>query len=413
MPEPLNRIVAFFKDHVLPLGKETFSQFQEDNVMVLSSSIAYYALFSLFPLLLVILSLVGYLIGDEDSVARQALSTVAGEQAAEATAGEFDANEELFAFLEESLSPEVAAQIDETLRQLGESRAGAGIIGFLLLALTASRVFGELDKAFQIIWNLKDQEKPDSGIVGTIRTAALKKLLAFGLVLSCAVLLMIFLLAGVIIDLLRTFVPDLPGSELLWQIIYIAISLGLLTLAFMLLFKFLPDTQIGWGDVWPGALLTSLLFILLLEFSSSYIGRGNYEAYGVVGSIMALLVWIFLSSTVLFLGAEFTQVYAHRYGSFRTPPQPPMSADEAHPELTARLFTPPGQQPASSADSEQASAMSSAPEPAQGDKQKNTAHMIISAGVGALAGIFITLVLAVSWLVASLNHVVRQMLGRT
>jgi membrane protein len=346
------------------------------------------------------------------------LSTVAGEQAAEATAGEFDANEELFAFLEESLSPDVAAQIDETLRQLAESRAGAGIIGFLLLALTASRVFGELDKAFQVIWNLKDQKKPESGIVSTIRTAALKKLLAFGLVLSCAVLLMIFLLAGVIIDLLRTFVPDLPGSELLWQVIYIGVSLGLLTLAFMLLFKFLPDTQVAWGDVWPGALLTSLLFILLLEFSSSYIGRGNYQAYGVVGSIMALLVWIFLSSTVLFLGAEFSQVYAHRYGSFRTPPEPPMSAEEAHPGLTARIMNPPdkqrgGQQPASPAATAQSEPQPSTSASTQTTDQQNTAQIVISAGVGMLAGALLTLVLAVGGLVAGVRRAVRGILGGT
>jgi membrane protein len=114
--------------------------------------------------------------------------------------------------------------------------------------------------------------------------------------------------------------PEVPGSAFLWRGIQVAVSVGLLAVAFMLLFKYLPDTPVAWGDVWLGALLTAILFTVIVNISSAYISRSNFEAYGAIGSVMALLVWIFLSSQVLFLGAEFTRTYATMFGSYREEP---------------------------------------------------------------------------------------------
>lgn len=316
-------MLGTIKTKVVPLLQETLRQWQEDNAGMLAAAMAYYALFSLFPLLLIILSVVGFVLGSEDSPVRQSLRLVAGEQVSQ-QAGQVDANEQILRVLRESVSEQAAAQIEEILGRLNERRGQAGLIGFVTLLLAASGVFGALDNAFQIIWNTKDEKKdaPASGIMGTARSFVLKKLLAFALVGGCALLLLVSLLSGVVITALSTYTTALPGSGFFWQVVQFAVSLAILALVFMLLFKYLPDTPVAWRDVWLGAVLTAILFTILMQVSSRYIARTDYQAYGAVGGIMALLVWIFFSCQLLFLGGEFTQVYAAMFGSKAGQPDP-------------------------------------------------------------------------------------------
>lgn len=311
------RVVDTLKTTVLPFLQSLGRKWQSDNVAVLATSMAYYALFSLFPLLLIIFSIIGLLLGAEDSVVRQSLGMVGGEGVSEQLPQADQAQRQLLDLLRTSLSPTAAAQIESTLTQLNERGTGAGLIGFFTLLLTASGVFAALDGAFQVIWGTRGQQEPNTGIVGTARKMVLKKLLAFALVLSCALLLLISMLSGVAIGVVQALVPEVPGSALLWRGIQMAVSIGLLAGAFMLLFKYLPDVPVTWRDVWLGGVLTAILFTIFVNISSFYISRSNFEAYGAIGTVMALLVWIFLSCQVLFLGAEFTQVYATMFGSYR------------------------------------------------------------------------------------------------
>jgi len=313
-------MVATIKTRVIPFLQNLGRAWQQDHVAVLATSLSYYALFSLFPLLLIIFSLVGLVIGSENSLVQQSLQVVGADDLSGQLPEEGQAEEQIVTLIRDSLSPAAADQIQSTLEQLNRQGRGAGLIGFATLLLSASGVFAALDRAFQVIWKTQEQQQEGGGIVGTARKLVLKKLLAFGLVLSCALLLLISMVSGVAIGLVQSLAPEVPGSAFLWRGIQVAVSVGLLAVAFMLLFKYLPDTPVAWGDVWLGALLTAILFTVFVNISSAYISRSNFEAYGAIGSVMALLVWIFLSSQVLFLGAEFTQVYATMFGSYREEP---------------------------------------------------------------------------------------------
>jgi membrane protein len=233
------------------------------------------------------------------------------------TSEQFNADEQLFQLMRETLSDDAADQIEDTLRRLNEQGASASLIGFLLLAWTASRAFGGLYRAFQIIWGVEDQEPQQPGVLGMVTGFVRKKVLAFLLVLGCGALLLVSMLTSVAITTVSTYAPSLPGDWVFWRGVQVGVTITILALVFMLLFKYLPDTHVSWGDVWIGGLLTAVLFTLLQQVSSLVIGGGDYQSYGAVGGIMALLLWIYLSSQALFAGVEFTQVYAHMYGSHR------------------------------------------------------------------------------------------------
>ncbi len=395
------------KNHVIPFGQAFFDKWKTDNVAVLATSMAYYALFSLFPLLLVVLSVVGLVLGDEDSVVRQSLQAVAGEDAAP----QVNADEQVFAFIRQTISEDAASLIETTLDRLNERGVGASLIGFVALIFTASRVFAALDKALQVIWNTESKEDGETGPAGVLDTAIIivqKKLLAFGLVLGCALLLMVALLTGVVLSVVRSYAPTLPGSEVIWQVVYLLVALALLTLVFMLLFKYLPDTAVSWGDVWFGALLTAVLFTLLVNLSSFVIGRSDYQAYGAIGSSMTLMLWVFLSSQVLFLGAEFTQVYAHMYGS-RQPgqPAPDLNAPEAlaavaQARLAALVL---GQQPGAQAPRVGGFTH---PRPRLAPLAQTGQGIVVAAGVGALMGALATLTVSIGVVVGGVRRVLRM-----
>jgi membrane protein len=391
------------QQHVVPFGQAFLNKWKTDNVAVLGTSMAYYALFSLFPLLLIVLSVVGLVLGDENSVVRQSLRAVAGESAT----GQVSADEQIFTFIRESISEDAAGQIENTLARLNERGTGASLIGFVALLLTASRVFAALDKAFQIIWDTTNQESGASGVLGTALNVVQKKLLAFGLVLGCALLLMVALLAGVVLSIVRDMLPTLPGNDVIWQAAYVVLALVLLTLIFALLFKYLPDTHVAWGDVWPGALLTAVLFTLLVNLSSVIIGRSDYQTYGAVGGSMALMLWVFLSSQVLFLGAEFTEVYAHMYGSRRPGLQPAaasesdMLATVAQSRIAAHVL---GEAPPTP---QRAAGSVTHPRPRFAPLAQTGQGIVAAAGVGALMGALAMLTIGIGIVVGGVRRVLR------
>jgi membrane protein len=193
----------------------------------------------------------------------------------------------------------------------------ATVIGIATLILGASGVFGQLKDALNTIWEVKP--KPNLGFMQTIK----ERFFSFTMVLGTGFLLMVSLVISAAVAVFNEFLRSfLPGGDIVGQVVSFIVSLGVITLMFALLFKYLPDVKIAWSDVWIGALVTALLFTVGQFALSLYLGSGSVgTAFGAAGSLVVVLVWIYYSAQILFFGAEFTQVYTNRYGS-RVRPEP-------------------------------------------------------------------------------------------
>jgi membrane protein len=301
----------------VPLLKATAQKFQRDRVVVLSAAMAYFALFSLFPLLLVVLSIIGMVAGRAAATWFQDFQDTLEEMRNAPADIEVSIYQQLFEFVDTAISSEVATLIDETLRQLYASSLEASIIGTLLLLWTASTIFSQMNQAFRLIWEVEEPEPQPRAIWQMVVSFVLTRLLAFGLVLFMALTLLVSLLLHTSIAVLRVVAPSVL-DEHIWETASFMGAFGLLFLVLLLLFKFLPPTRPTWQDVWPGALLSATLITLLVNLSGMIIGSGGWQAYGLIGSVLTLLFWLFLSSMALYTGAIFTAVYTRMYGSQRT-----------------------------------------------------------------------------------------------
>ncbi len=287
--------MRFRLTNLWPLCKETVAKWYADNCLQLGASLSYYTLFSLFPLILVVLAILRLLLINSD-VARdailEALSSVTG------------------GFRDEFVA---------TLQAAGQTRRASGIIGTISLVLGASWVFGELVRAFNVIWGVEPDA--DSGLMAWVRVT----FFSFALVLAMAFLLLVSLIVSAGLTALGEVTATLPGGVVVGVVVHWLINLTVLTIIFALLFKYLPRTRVGWRDVRLGAVLTAITWSGLQYAISYYIAWSSYKNYGAVGSILALVVWVYLSSQVVFLGGEFTAVYARHFGSRAQPEQPDVS----------------------------------------------------------------------------------------
>jgi membrane protein len=210
--------------------------------------------------------------------------------------------------------PSSAAKGVETVVANAKSPASgtlATILGALALCVGATGVFGELQYSLNRIWEVK--AKPGRGIWGEVKD----RFFSFTMVLGVAFLLLVSLVLSAALSAVgRRFASALPGGELVWQIVNFVFSFVMVTGLFALIYKVVPDAKIRWADVWPGALVTALLFTLGKSLLGIYLGKASVgSAYGAAGSLVVLVVWVYYSAQILFLGAEFTQVYARRRGS--------------------------------------------------------------------------------------------------
>jgi membrane protein len=276
------------------LCKETALKWNADNCVRLGASLSYYTLLSLFPLILVALTIVRVLFVNSDSARDAILDALAN-----VTGG----------FRNEFVSALEAAR---------ETRRGSGILGTATLILGASWVFGELVSAFNIIWGIEAPSR--GGPMHFLRVT----FFSFALVLAGVFLLLVSMILSAGLAAFGTLFDGLPGGTVAWGIAHTLINLLVLTLVFALLLKYLPQTYVAWRDVWLGAILTAILWSLLQWAIAFYIGWSSYERYGAVGAVLALVVWVYLSSQVLFLGGEFTTVYARHYGSRAKTITPPL-----------------------------------------------------------------------------------------
>ncbi|HEY9882794.1 MAG TPA: YihY/virulence factor BrkB family protein [Thermosynechococcaceae cyanobacterium] len=275
---------------IVGLLKETFQEWQEDKAPRLAAALAYYTVFSLAPLLIIAIAVAG---------------AVFGEDAAQG---------EIVGQIQGLVGREGAKVIEDAIENANKPESGGGIaslISIVVLLFGASGVFAQLQDALNTVWEV--QPKPGRGIWSFIR----QRFLSFSMVLGIGFLLMVSLIVSAVLSGLSTYMSHLiPGVDFIWEILNFVISFGVITLLFALIYKYLPDVKITWNDVLIGAVITALLFTIGKTVLGQYLGGGSFgSAYGAAGSLVIILAWVFYSAQILFFGAEFTQVYARRYGS--------------------------------------------------------------------------------------------------
>ena len=274
---------------IITLIKNTFSEWSEDKASRLAAALAYYTIFSIPPLLIIAIAIAGQVFGQEaaqNQIVAQ-FSSLIGADSAEA----------------------LQAMITNA-QQPGESIAAA-IFGVIILLFGASGVFGQLQDALNTIWEV--EPKQGRGILGMIKD----RFFSFTMVLGVSFLLLVSLLMSAALAAVGEFFNALlPSLTVLAPFFSLLISLGAITVVFALIFKVVPDVKVAWSDVWVGAAVTGLLFVLGQFAIGLYLGNSDVTStYGAAGALVVILLWVFYSAQILFLGAEFTQVYANIYGT--------------------------------------------------------------------------------------------------
>ena len=227
------------------------------------------------------------------------------------------AREKITGQLRYLIDPSGVKVVQDIAANAAEPKGGilATAIGIIIGLFGASAVFGQLQDALNTIWGVKP--KPGKGIWGFVRT----RFLSFGMVGGVCFLLLVSLTIENLLRSLHTYLQSMfPGGHYLGLAAFYIFDVAIIVLLFGMLFRFLPDAKIVWRDVWIGAALTAILFAIGKFLLGLYLGSGAAgSAYGAAGSLITLLLWIFYSAQILLFGAEFTQVYAHTYGTHVEP----------------------------------------------------------------------------------------------
>jgi len=279
------------------LVAETIKEWQKDQAARLAAALAYYATFSLAPLLVLVLAIAG-LVGGRDAAQGLVMAQIqdlVGEEGKE--------------FVQSMIENAAATPTGVT----------ASILGSITLLVGALGAFNELQNALDRIWDV--EPKPITRWSLRVQRFIFKRLLSFSMVLGIGFLLLISLVISAALSALSEYLGRIPlFSELMLQMLHLIISLGLITFLFAMIFKFIPDVEIRWRNVWLGAAITAILFTIGKTLIGIYLGQAEVSStFGAAGSLAVLMIWVYYSSQILFLGAEFTQVFTKRSGE-RPPP---------------------------------------------------------------------------------------------
>lgn len=273
--------------------QEAASGFMENAALRLAAAISYTTVFSLSPLLVITVAVVGLVLGNKDYFVQQ---QIVAQMSA--------------------LMGEAGGELARSLIDNGRLNAGgsiwATVVSLLVMLFSSTALFVQVQDALNTVWGLKP--KPGGGVVRALLRA---RFLSFGMVLTVAFLLLVSLLVSVVISAFVGVLPQMgAASELLMRLVNFAVSLAIITLLFAMIFRFLPDARIEWRDVWTGAFLTALLFNVGKLGIGMYLGHSSPgSTFGAAGSVVVLLLWVYYSAVILLFGAEITQAYATSYGS--------------------------------------------------------------------------------------------------
>ena len=301
---------------VWSLARQAVNAWIDDYAPSMGAALSYYTLFSIAPLLLIVTALAGMVFGDAA------------------------ARGEIFGQLRDLMGDEGAAAVERLLQSADRPHGGviATVTGVVMLLLGATSVFGELQNALDRIWRAPARAK-HAGWWNLLRS----RLLSFGMILGIAFLLMVSLIVSALLAALgKLWGPAFAGWETVAHLLDLLSSFGIVTLLFAMIYKLIPRVSIRWHDVWIGAAVTAALFAVGKFLIGLYIGKSSLaSAFGAAGSLAVMMVWVYYSAQIFLLGAEFTWVYAHAYGSYR---------DEARPApAIRRSMAPPAATPSASA----------------------------------------------------------------
>jgi membrane protein len=275
------------------LLKDTIREWSEDGGNRLAAALAYYTTFSLAPLLVLVIAIAG-LVGGREAAQTQTMAEV-----------------------QDLLGTDGREFVQGMIESASRPTTGwtATLLGAVTLLFGALGVFGELQNSLNTIWEVKP--KPARGFIDGVKRFILKRVVSFTMVLGVGFLLLASLVVSAAVSALGAYIGTRwPLADFWLQLINFIISFLVVTLLFAMIFKVLPEIKIAWKDVWLGAAVTSALFSLGKFLIGLYLGRSQVgNTFGAAGSLAILLVWIYYSAQILFFGAEFTQVYANRYGS--------------------------------------------------------------------------------------------------
>ncbi|VWX63657.1 Membrane protein [Burkholderiales bacterium 8X] len=279
------------------LCKQAVTSWKADYAPSMGAALAYYTIFSVAPLLLIVISVAGLVFG-EDAARGEIMSQLSG-----------------------LMGVDGARAVQGMLEAVNKPAEGivATVIGLVLLVVGATTVFGELQDALDRIWRAPARDT-QSGLLTLLRV----RLLSFSMIMGIGFLLMVSLVASAALAALsKWWAPVFGGWAVLAQGVNFVFSFAMVTIGFALIYKIMPRVRIQWRDVWVGAAVTALLFTVGKHLIGLYIGKSSVASgYGAAGSLVVVLVWVYYSAQIFLLGAEFTWVYAHQYGSLKHRRQP-------------------------------------------------------------------------------------------
>lgn len=306
------------------LLQETFKEWSEDKASRLAAALAYYTIFSIAPLLIIVIAIAGAVFGEE-----AARGQIVGQ-------------------IQGLVGKDGAALIQTAIQNANKPKTGAiaSIISVVVLLVGATGLFTELQDSLNTIWEVKP--KPGRGVNNMIRL----RFLSFAMVIGIGFLLLVSLVISTgLAALVKYFGNILPGIDFVWPIVNFVLSFSITTALFGLIFKVLPDVKITWNDVFIGSIITSFLFSIGRFLLGQYLGNGSFgSTYGAAGSLVVVLAWVNYAAQILFFGAEFTQVYAKRYGSGIVPTKDaiPLSDNTKENGTNPTEQSPPKKKPSSS-----------------------------------------------------------------
>lgn len=277
-------------NQVIELLQKTIQQWQEDRVPSHAAALAYYTIFSLAPFLLIAVVVAGSIVGQAD------------------------VQNEIVQQIEESVGPDTANFLDSVLERTEEQRSAGGlaaVVGVIFLFVSATTIYRQLKQSINVIW---DVEEPDTtGLMDFVINQLMAVLLVIG---AGLLLIMVMLLSTIVSAILGAAPAAITGTLPILQMVNYLLAFVVVTFTIAILFKVPPDVQLAWKDVLVGAVVTALLFMIGQVAINIYIqNSGIASVYGAAGSLIVILLWIYFSANIFFIGAEFTQVYSRMFGS--------------------------------------------------------------------------------------------------
>ncbi len=269
--------------------RDTLSDWLTDDIPTYGAALAFYAIFSIAPLLIILVAISGFVFGES------------------ATTGQLEI------YMAQLMGPELARTLQNFVLEAYQPRTGiiATLISIGLILFMATTIITQLKITLNNIWNVTTRPE-----VSDFKRFIINRIIALGLILVFAGLFVLSMMMDVTLNILANYLdPLIPGGVEIWTTFNSIFSLLVLVILFSITFKLLPDIQIRWSDVVVGAIVTALLFLFGRYLIGMYMGMATTSVYGAAGSFVVFLVWVYYNAMVFFLGAEFTYIYTMRYGS--------------------------------------------------------------------------------------------------